>query len=203
MHGATSRATLAGIRQVSLLAAFVLAGNACDSAAKLAQESPQQKDRPSAAGALRGSPAPDVELQLDDGTHQQLRHYLGKNVVLYFYPKDQTRGCTIEAQGFRDSYQALLAKDVVVLGVSVQGTDSHRAFIEKEELPFRLVADTSGDVARAFGVELKAGQASRDTIWIDPQGKIARIWRGVSPKDHARTVLREIAAEDTLRKHEQ
>ena len=195
--------TIKVARRLGRVLALLVVGPCCQSAPSPETSSSQQSDRPIAEEKREGSPAPDVELHLEDGTTKRLHDYRGKQVVLYFYPKDQTRGCTIEAQGFRDAHGSLLANDVVVLGVSLQGVESHRAFVEKENLPFHLVADTSGAVARAFGVDLNGGDhAARDTVWIDPQGNVARIWRNVSPQAHAQAVLAAISDGDTPRKQE-
>jgi thioredoxin-dependent peroxiredoxin len=143
--------------------------------------------------AREGHVAPELEFTLQTGARQRLSALQGKFVVLYFYPQDQTRGCTIQAQGMRDSFSQFTAKGAVVIGVSTQDAASHRAFIEAEALPFDLAVDEQGELARAFGVEVSDGRAARDTVLIDPKGVVRRIWRGVSPNDHAALVLAEIS----------
>ena len=135
-----------------------------------------------------GDPAPDVKMPLQDGKTLQLSSLKGKNVVVYFYPKDQTTGCTIEAQNFRDKSDALKKADITVIGVSMQDADSHKAFIEKEKLPFDLAID-DGSIAKAFGVPMRGSFHSRWTFLIGKDGKVKKIWRDVQPKDHAVEVL--------------
>ena len=137
---------------------------------------------------LVGQPAPDVQLAFHDGSGTMLSALKGKHVVLYFYPKDDTPGCRIEAQGFRDHHKALTDAGIKVFGVSMQGAASHRAFIEKERLPFSLVVD-DGSVAKAFGVPVLGEFASRQTILIGPDGIVKKVWRSVSPSGHAEEVL--------------
>lgn len=136
-----------------------------------------------------GDPAPSVSLPLHDGKQTQVASYKGKYLVLYFYPKDDTAGCTAQAQGLRDSYRELQAFDVQVLGVSTQDAESHQAFIDKHSLPFPLVVDTEHAVADAFGVPVKMGFAARQTFLIGPTGTIEKIWRDVDPKEHAQAIL--------------
>jgi peroxiredoxin Q/BCP len=138
-----------------------------------------------------GDPAPDVKMPLQDGKTLQLSSLKGKNVVVYFYPKDETTGCTIEAQNFRDKFEDLKKADITVIGVSMQDAASHKAFIEKEKLPFDLAID-DGSIAKAFGVPVgyKGMQLhARQTFLIGKDGKVKKIWRDVQPKDHAVEVL--------------
>lgn len=135
-----------------------------------------------------GDPAPDVALPLQDGKSLQLASLKGKNVVVYFYPKDQTSGCTMEADDFRDKFDDLKKADVTVIGVSMQDASSHKAFIEKEKLPFDLAVD-DGSIAKAFGVPIKGTLHSRWTFLIGKDGKVKKVWRDVTPKDHAVEVL--------------
>ena len=136
-----------------------------------------------------GSAAPNATLRLQNGKSVEVASLRGRQVVLYFYPRDDTPGCRIEAQGFRDEQDALQQAGVVVYGVSTQDAASHVAFIEKEKLNFDLVVDSDGAVARAFGVPVRAQLAARHTVLIDAQGKIKRVWRSVSPAGHAAEVL--------------
>lgn len=149
---------------------------------------------PRATAPLKvGDPAPDVSFTLQDGSRVSLASLKGQPVVVYFYPKDDTRGCTIEAEGIRDDYTAFEQAKVKVFGVSTQDAESHMAFIEKFDLPFDLVVDTDGDVAEAFRVPLNRGMAARQTFLIDEAGKIKRVWLDVEPTSHAKELLAAIA----------
>lgn len=141
-----------------------------------------------------GEPAPDFEAVAHSGQKLVLSELRGKNVVLYFYPKDDTRGCTIEAEGFRDGWQNLQQSEVVVLGVSTDDNDSHRKFAEKYKLPFLLLPDTEHQIAKAYGVPVTLGFAKRVTFLIDKQGKIARIFPAVDPEVHAEEIMRSVAS---------
>jgi thioredoxin-dependent peroxiredoxin len=145
-----------------------------------------------ATSAVEGALAPDLEFTIQTGERQRLSALRGKYVVLYFYPQDQTRGCTIQARGIRDSIDEFTSKGAVVIGVSTQDAASHTAFVAAEQLPFDLAVDEQGELARAFGVEISAGRAERDTVLIDPKGVVRKIWRGVSPSEHVALVLEEI-----------
>lgn len=143
------------------------------------------------ASLKEGDPAPDVEMTMQDGKKVKLSSLKGQNVVVYFYPKDQTQGCTIEAQNFRDRWGDLKKANITVIGVSTQDAASHKAFIEKEKLPFDLAVDEDKSLARAFGVPLIGGGSvhSRQTFLIGKDGTLKKIWRDVTPKDHADEVL--------------
>ncbi len=136
-----------------------------------------------------GTAAPTLALELHDGRRAQLSDYLGKFVILYFYPMDDTPGCRIEARGFRDLKPELDESNTVILGVSRQKAESHRRFIEKEGLNFDLVVDADGRVARAFGVRTLGPLTARRTFLIDPRGIIQAVWPSVSPANHAAEVL--------------
>lgn len=136
-----------------------------------------------------GDEAPDVELTLHDGKTVKLTALEGELVFIYFYPKDDTPGCTVEAQGLRDSYEALTAAGVKVFGVSLQDAESHQAFIDKHELPFPLVVDADGAVAKAFDVPVKGEYAARHSFLVGKDGKLAKVWRDVTPDGHAAEVL--------------
>jgi peroxiredoxin Q/BCP len=145
---------------------------------------------PEAATELAaGSPAPAVTFTLTDGSKVALNSLKGSRVLVYFYPKDDTPGCTVQAQGIRDRYEDLEAAGVKVFGVSTQDAASHEAFIDKYELPFPLVVDTDARVAKAFGVPLKNGFAMRQSFLIGADGKIAHVWSRVSPQSHVADVL--------------
>ena len=139
--------------------------------------------------------APGFSLPDQDGQVHRLADYRGQWVVLYFYPKDDTPGCTTEACSFRDNINRLIARDAAVLGVSVDSVESHAAFAEKHELPFPLLADPEGKVADSYGALrnlLVFKLAKRQTFIIDPEGKLARIYRDVDPDVHVEQVLREL-----------
>jgi peroxiredoxin Q/BCP len=140
---------------------------------------------PLAAGAA----APAVSFPVHTGEQLSLASLRGKPVVVYFYPKDDTPGCTVEAQEIRDLHAELQRTGAVIIGVSTDGRDSHRAFAEKYALPFLLASDESGEIARAFGVALKNGKATRVSFVIGPDGKIKRSFPKVTPKGHAAELL--------------
>lgn len=141
-----------------------------------------------------GAEAPNVTLALHTGEKKTLASLRGKPVVVYFYPKDDTPGCTVEAQEIRDLYQQLERTGAVVIGVSTDAADSHRAFIEKHSLPFLLASDESGEVAKAFGVPLKNGRASRQSFVIGADGRIKRTFPQVTPKGHAAELLAALSS---------
>jgi peroxiredoxin Q/BCP len=137
-----------------------------------------------------GDDAPKVTFTLQDGKTVALDSLKGKQVAVYFYPKDDTPGCTVEAQGIRDQWEAFEKAGIQVFGVSMQDAASHSAFIEKHKLPFDLVVDPDQSVPKAFGVPVKDGQyAARHTFLIGADGKIKKVWREVNPKEHAKEVL--------------
>lgn len=143
-----------------------------------------------------GDRAPDFTLPTADGTEVTLADFRGRRVVLYFYPKDDTPGCTTEACQFRDALPRFEARDAVLLGVSPDPPDSHRAFKEKYDLNFPLLADEEHEVAEAYGV-WKEKQMFGNTFWgverstflVDAEGLVERAWRGVRPEGHAEEVI--------------
>src|SRR5579864_5136240 len=147
-----------------------------------------------------GSNAPDFTLSSQDGTPVSLKDYRGKWVVLYFYPKDQTPGCSREAHNFQVDQPKYADRDAVVLGVSLDSVESHKKFGTKEGLNFKLLADTDHKVTAAYGSLTNFGVvkfAARNTFLIDPAGKIAKTYTGVNPTSHSAEVLAEL---DALRK---
>ena len=139
-----------------------------------------------------GQDAPTFTLPSQDGTPISLDQYRGKWVVLYFYPKDMTTGCTIEAHKFQDALPQFDAKNAVILGVSVDTVDSHKQFCTKDGLTFHLLADPDHKVVSAYGSLGAFGPmtiANRNTFLIDPQGKIAKVWVKVTPANAASDVL--------------
>ncbi len=139
-----------------------------------------------------GGPAPDFSLKATDGSTVQLSQFKGKkSVVLYFYPKDDTPGCTKEACGFRDDISQITAKDAVVLGVSVDDNASHKAFTEKFHLNFPLLSDRGGAVSKAYDAfRMEKGNSARVTAVIDKEGKIRKIFPQVNPEGHSQEVLK-------------
>ena len=143
-----------------------------------------------------GMSAPDFSLQANNGETVKLSDYRGKNVVLYFYPKDMTPGCTTEACDFRDQHEKFRNLEAVILGVSPDPVDRHVKFVEKYGLPFLLLADTEHEVAEAYGVwQLKKNFGKeymgieRTTFVIDKEGKIAKVWPKVKVKGHVEEAL--------------
>ena len=148
-----------------------------------------------------GVKAPDFSLPADDGTTVTLAGLKGRKVVLYFYPKDDTSGCTKEACGFRDSWKDLQKTGAVVLGVSPDGVSSHQKFRGKYGLPFPLLADTDHRVADAYGAWGEKSMYGkrylgilRTTFVIDGDGRIARVFEKVKPEGHAGEVLAALRA---------
>ncbi|HSN96988.1 MAG TPA: peroxiredoxin [Candidatus Nanopelagicales bacterium] len=136
-----------------------------------------------------GDAAPDITLKLQDGKEIKLSSLAGKQVLVYFYPKDDTPGCTVQAEGLRDGWADLQAAGLEVYGVSMQGAESHQAFIDKYKLPFPLVVDEDGAVAKAFRVPVRGTFAARQSFLIGKDGKIKARWLDVDPKEHASTVI--------------
>jgi thioredoxin-dependent peroxiredoxin len=148
-----------------------------------------------------GSAAPDFTLNSQEGKPVSLHDFKGKWVVLYFYPKDMTTGCTIEAHNFQRDLTKYEAKDAVILGVSVQDEKSHQQFCTKESLTFRLLADTNKKVSQEYDSIMNLGVAklsARHTFLIGPDGKVRKVWTDVDVKTHSDEVL---AAIDELQKN--
>ncbi len=135
-----------------------------------------------------GTVAPNFTTTTDEGKTVSLSDFKGKTVVLYFYPKDDTPGCTKEAQSFRDNYAAYQGKEMVVLGVSMDDQASHKAFKEKYGLPFTLLVDTDGAITKAYDVE-GGGYSKRVTYVIDAEGKISYVDDKVNTATHAQDIL--------------
>lgn len=141
---------------------------------------------------LEGMHAPEFSLQNESGEWVALSDYMGKkHVILYFYPKDATPGCTLQAQTFRDNYEDFATRDTVILGVSPDGEGSHKKFSSKQQLPFSLLSDTEHSVAEKYGVwKLKKSFGKeymgieRSTFLIDPTGTVVKEWRKVKVDGH-------------------
>lgn len=154
---------------------------------------------PWAAGAAEppqpGSPAPEFQLQDGDGRMRQLADWRGRWLVLYFYPKDDTPGCTAEAIAFRDRLAELAALKADVAGVSLDDGRSHQAFADKLRLPFPLLSDAGGTVAQRYGSITNLGFmkfAKRHTFLIDPAGRVVRRYLDVDAKGHADEIIRDL-----------
>jgi len=146
------------------------------------------------AEPVTGTPAPAFRLQDQHEAWVSLADQKGKWLVLYFYPMDETPGCTTEACEFRDNIFAFRKLGVNVLGISVQDVASKKEFAAKHSLPFSVLADTDKSVAKAYGVLSMVGFARRETFVIDPQGRIAKHYPSVDPKQHSKQLLTDLKA---------
>ncbi len=148
------------------------------------------------AGPTLGTAAPDFRLQDQNGDWHTLEQYRGKWVALYFYPKDQTPGCTTQACDFRDNIFAFRELGAVILGISVDDVASHREFAEKHGLPFRILADSTRKTATDYGVLTRLfgimAVAKRETFLVDPEGRIARHYLDVKPEGHSAMVIADL-----------
>jgi thioredoxin-dependent peroxiredoxin len=143
-----------------------------------------------------GQAAPEFTLPTSDGSQVSLKDFKGKWVVLYFYPKDMTSGCTMEAKNFQRDLAQYDKTGAVILGVSVDSPDSHKEFCSKEGLTFKLLADPGGKVSSQYGSTMQyqgATMAARNTFLINPDGKIAKVYTGVKPAEHSEQVLKDLA----------
>jgi len=144
-----------------------------------------------------GQTAPEVNLSAADGSRINLKDYRGKWVVLYFYPKDFTSGCTLEAKNFQRDLSKYQQAGAVILGVSVDTAQSHKDFCAKEGLNFKLLADPEAKVSSEYGSVMDyqgSKLAARNTFLINPEGKIAKVYTGVKPAGHSEEVLKDLAA---------
>lgn len=144
---------------------------------------------------------PEIELTGDNGEKVKLSDFKGKHIVLYFYPKDMTPGCTTEACDFRDRHQSFAELDAVIIGVSPDSQDKHQKFKEKHDLPFLLLVDDEQKLSEAFGVwKLKKNFGKeymgieRSTFLINKEGTLVKEWRKVKVKDHVEEALEELKA---------
>ena len=148
-----------------------------------------------------GDTPPDFELRDQDGNTHRLADYRGRTVVLYFYPRDNTPGCTKQACGFRDQHEAIGAEGAVVLGVSTDTADSHAQFREQHGLPFPLLVDEDAAVATAYGAwgektlyGRKSIGMTRSTFVIGPEGTLTKVWKRAKAADNAEAVLKLLRA---------
>lgn len=158
---------------------------------------PRLFSRARAAAPSTGSAAPEFSLPSQENRSVSLRDFRGSWVVLYFYPKDQTPGCTREAHNFQVDQAKYAERQAVVLGVSVDSVDSHKRFCAKEGLNFKLLADSDGKVSQAYGSLMNfvvTKVSKRNTFLIDPAGKIARAYISVDPARHSDEVLQTLDA---------
>lgn len=148
---------------------------------------------PAAAAELAvGMPAPDFSATAHDGALIQPSALQGKHLVLYFYPKDETPGCTKQACAFRDAWKELQAAGVVLVGISTDSIASHKKFAENHKLPFHLVSDPGGAIAKAYGVPNRLGFLARQTFVIGPNGELKKIYRSVDVSEHASEILSDV-----------
>jgi peroxiredoxin Q/BCP len=179
---------LIGVRAWAVLAVFQIC--------LMASPNAHSADEP--APPAVGTAAPAFRLQDQAGTWHTLSDYRGKWLVLYFYPKDDTPGCTTQACEFRDNIFAFNKLGAVILGVSVDDVASHKQFAEEHSLPFTLLADSTKETAKSYGVLRSAlgimEIAARETFIIDPQGRVAKHYTAVDPKGHSQAVLADLKA---------
>jgi peroxiredoxin Q/BCP len=174
------------MKRILILAAFVIC-----SASVLSMFAADAQKQPAT-----GTAAPDFSLTTGDGSQVSLKDYRGKWVVLYFYPKDFTSGCTLEAKNFQRDLKKYEQTGAVVLGVSVDSAQSHKDFCAKEGLNFKLLADPDAKVSGEYGSTMEyqgAKMAARNTFIINPKGEIAKVYTGVKPADHSDQVLKDLA----------
>jgi peroxiredoxin Q/BCP len=161
------------------------------------REEPRPVPAPSAASQTsllaEGAPVPALKVESYGGEELELRA-LGKPAVVYFYPRDDTPGCTVEATEIRDLYGEIAKTGAVVIGVSTDGQSSHKAFAEKHALPFLLVSDEDHEVAKAFGVPVKDGKAARVTFIAGADGIIKKVFPKVTPKGHGAEVVAALSS---------
>jgi peroxiredoxin Q/BCP len=149
---------------------------------------------PGAAAVTVGKAPPDFSAKAHDGTDLKLSALKGKQVVLYFYPKDETPGCTKEACAFRDAWKELEKKGIVLIGISTDNAESHKAFAKHHELPFHLVSDETGTIAKSFGVPNRGGFLGRQTFVIGADGNVKKIYRDVDVTKHAAEILADVTS---------
>jgi peroxiredoxin Q/BCP len=173
---------------------FIFAAGSTHAAAQVPPPPPVPSPAPAPDLLPVGAPAPEFNAVSHDGQKVDLARLKGKYVVLYFYPKDDTPGCTKEACDFRDSWARLQKAGVTVLGVSTQDSSSHKAFADKYKLPFALIPDDKGELAARYKVPVVDGKARRITYLIGKDGKIKHVWPKVTPVGHAAEILSEVEA---------
>jgi peroxiredoxin Q/BCP len=180
---------------LSLIVGLLLGGATLSFAA---ETSPAAPAAPAAAPPntllTTGTPAPDFTVTAHTGEKVTLSKLKGKNVVLYWYPKDDTPGCTKQACDLRDNWEKLKKAGVVVYGVSTQDNTSHQAFAAKHKLPFALLPDEKGEIARKFGVTVVDGKARRQSVLIGKDGKVKHVWPKAATTGHTAEILAAVEA---------
>lgn len=174
------------------LVCFLCVGCSFDASPSLAFLLTADDETSAVKSVSEGDQAPDFSLSSQDGIQVSLQQYRGKWVVLYFYPKDFTQGCTIEAHSFQKDEAQYKSKNTIVLGVSLDSSDSHKQFCAKEGLNFKLLADESASVATRYGSVMDyqgKKYAARNTFIVDPSGVVRKIYRDVNPSGHSKEVL--------------
>lgn len=144
-----------------------------------------------------GQPAPAFTLPDQQQQIRSLSDFRGQWLVLFFYPKDNTPGCTIEACRFRDHYQVILEKNTLIVGINTDSEESHQRFVSQQQLPFPLLSDRTGQVCKAYGSLFKLGPikfCKRHSFIIGPDGNIAKIYRNVSPGAHIQQIVGDLQA---------
>ncbi len=144
-----------------------------------------------------GQKAPDFSLLDNSNKNHHLSDYLGQWLILFFYPKDNTPGCTVEACQFRDDYADISEINAKILGINTDSIESHSNFIKKQQLPFPLLSDNTGAVSKLYGSLFKLGPikfCKRHSFIIDPQGNIAKIYRKVTPSNHSQQIMADLKA---------
>jgi peroxiredoxin Q/BCP len=147
---------------------------------------------PASGDVTVGAPPPDFTATAQDGTSVHLAALKGKPVVVYFYPKDETPGCTKEACSFRDAWDALSKKGVVLIGLSADTDDSHKAFAAHYKLPFLLVSDKDGKIASSYGVPFHDGYISRQSFVVGADGLVKKVYRKVDVTVHAQEIMGDL-----------
>lgn len=155
--------------------------------------------KPAENSRFLGKYAPDFKLKDQDGNFHSLKNYANRIILLYFYPKDMTPGCTIEAEGFRDNFDELKKLGVVVLGVSADSESSHKKFCDKHKLNFPLLSDEKKEIIKKYGAWVKKSMygkeymgISRESFLIGKDGKIIKHYQKVNPDNHPEEVLRDV-----------
>jgi peroxiredoxin Q/BCP len=172
-----------------LLVLFPLA--ACSSPATATPPSTSAPATATASDPIVGQTAPDFTATAQDGTSVHLAALAGKRVVVYFYPKDETPGCTKEACSFRDAWEAIGKTGAVLVGISADPIESHKAFAEHYKLPFLLVSDPDGAIGKKFGVGFE-GYHHRETFVVGADGKVQKAYRKVDVAVHAQEILTDL-----------
>lgn len=142
-----------------------------------------------------GEPAPSFSLLDNNQKKHSLTDYQGQWLIIFFYPKDNTPGCTVEVCQFRNDFEDIAALDTIILGINTDNSASHQNFINQQQLPFSLLSDQTGEVSKSYGSLFKFGPlkfCKRHSFIIDQQGKLAKIYRKVTPSNHSKEVISDL-----------